>query len=259
MLREGHGEPVVLFHGVTCSERIWHQVVPLLSPHYEVFTLTSLGHRGGHAAESGTRIKDVINDAETTLNQLQLDRPHLVGNSMGGWIAIELARRGRASSVCALSPAGFWDVSSSNQLHALQVLKSVVRMTQATRWALPALSRIGIIRKFAMKENVVNGDRLSSDELINMADDLLGCSVKNDLLNTSEAIEPLSPAPCPILLAWSESDRIFSPDINGAIARERIPDAEWQVLPKVGHLSMLDDPKLLAKTILEWIGTRSGS
>src|SRR5690606_20547675 len=98
MLREGQGEPVVLLHGVTCSKNVWQKVVPLLSPHYEVFAFTALGHQGGTAAKSGTGIQDVIDDAEATLDQLQLDRPHLVGNSMGGWVAIELARRGRASS-----------------------------------------------------------------------------------------------------------------------------------------------------------------
>jgi len=254
MLREGQGEPVVLLHGVTCSEQVWRKVVPLLSPHYEVFAFTALGHHGGRAARQGTRIQDVIDDAEAILDQLQLDRPHLVGNSMGGWVAIELARRARASSVCALSPAGFWDASASNHSRATQSLKRVARMTQATRWALPALAHLGMVRRFAMKENAVDGARLSREELIQIADDLLGCTAKFDLLNTTEAIDPLHPAPCPILLAWAEADRIFPPQVNGAIARKRIPEAQWQLLPKVGHLPMVDNPELVAKTVHEWIG-----
>lgn len=257
MLRQGNGEPVVLLHGVTCSETVWHKVVPLLSPHHEVFAFTALGHRGGNAAKPGTRIQDVIDDAEATLDQLRLDRPHLVGNSMGGWVAIELARRGRAGSVCAFSPAGFWNASSSTHSHATQALKSVVRMTQATRWALPALAHLGIVRKFAMKENAVDGSRLSREELIQMADDLLGCTAKFDLLNTTETIEPLHPAPCPILLAWAEADRIFPPRVNGVIARERIPGAEWRLLPKVGHLPMVDNPELVADTVLKWVAAHS--
>ncbi|MAL97295.1 MAG: alpha/beta hydrolase [Alteromonadaceae bacterium] len=257
MLREGNGEPVVLFHGVTCSERVWAPIAHLLSPHCEVFAPTSMGHRGGAAARPGVKIADLVDDAEATLDQLKLDRPHLVGNSLGGWIAMELARRGRASSVCALSPAGCWDVAKSGQRQATDKLKGVVRLTRATRWALPLASRLGVIRKFAMRENAVNGARVSSQELISMADDLLGCTAKYDLLNTTEAMAPLKPAPCPVLLAWAEFDRIFPPEVNGPIARELIPDAEWRVLPKVGHLPMLDDPELVAKTIIDWVNAHS--
>lgn len=253
MLREGRGEPIVLFHGVTCSERIWRPVVPLLSPHHEVFAPTCLGHRGSHEAQPGTRMADVIDDAEAMLDELGLDRPHLVGNSMGGWLAIELARRGRARSVCAFSPAGFWEPSSRNQGHATKALEGLVRRTQAARWALPALSRFGVVRKIAMKENVVHGRHLTGEQLVDMADDLLGCTVKYGLLRTREVIAPLDPAPCPILLAWADSDWLFPPEVNGAIARERIPDAEWKLLPEVGHLPMLDDPGLVARTVLEWV------
>ena len=250
MLKEGSGEPIVLFHGVTCSERVWGRVLPLLSVNHYVVAPTLLGHRGGTAAKKGTRMADVIDDAEAILDRLKLDRPHLAGNSMGGWVAIELARRGRASSVCALSPAGFWDVSSGSQSHATEILKKVVARTQSSRWALPLLSKFGAVRKSAMRANAVNGHRLTDKEFINMADDLLGCSARNDLLNTTEQIEAFNSIPCPIMLAWSQCDRIFPLQVNGEIARKLIPEAEWRVLPNVGHLPMIDDPKLVVETIL---------
>ena len=51
---------------------------------------------------------DVIDESERYLDERGLDRPHLAGHSMGGFIALELARRGRAASVCVFSPGGLW-------------------------------------------------------------------------------------------------------------------------------------------------------
>ena len=98
--------PLVLLHPILCSGRIWDDVVPLLSTHHEVYTPTLLGHRGGPSVQRHpATIIDVIDAAERFLDDQQLARPHLVGNSTGGYVAIELARRGRAATVCALSPA----------------------------------------------------------------------------------------------------------------------------------------------------------
>lgn len=251
MHRSGIREPLVLLHGVTCSARIWAPVIPRLSGRYDVIAPTAIGHRGGTVTRGPTRIVDVVDDAERMLDDLQLERTHLAGNSMGGWVAIELARRGRALSVCALSPAGCWQAESANHLHATEALKAVVRMTRLTRWALPALARSAVVRRFAMRDNAAHGERLTPAMLIDMADDLLGCTARDDLLATTDALAPLDPLPCPIMLAWSERDRIFPPLVNGAWARKLFPGAQWRLLPRVGHLPMLDDPALVAKTITE--------
>jgi len=100
-----------------------------------------------------------------------------------------------------------------------------------------------------MRDNAVHGDRLSASEFIDMADDLLGCTARDDLLGTTEQLAPIEPLPCPIVLAWAGSDRIFPPTVNGARARALVPHAEWRVLPGVGHVAMTDDPVLVARTI----------
>jgi pimeloyl-ACP methyl ester carboxylesterase len=97
MLRQGKGPPLVLFHGVLCSERVWERVIPLVAPHHDTIALTALGHKGGNAARARpTRFSHVIDDAQETLDRLGIAKAHLAGNSMGGWVALELARRGRA-------------------------------------------------------------------------------------------------------------------------------------------------------------------
>jgi pimeloyl-ACP methyl ester carboxylesterase len=101
--------PLVLLHGTAMSGNAWQDVVPLLSDHHEAFTPTAFGHRGGPPVQRRpATITDVVDAAERYLDERGLERPHLAGNSLGGLVAIELARRGRAATVCAFSPAGFW-------------------------------------------------------------------------------------------------------------------------------------------------------
>jgi pimeloyl-ACP methyl ester carboxylesterase len=250
-LRAGAGEPLVLLHGVTGSAHMWKRVLPLLAPHYDTIALTALGHCGGREpASRPTRVQDVIDDAERSLDELGLARVHLAGNSLGGWVALELARRGRARSVCALSPAGVWDPAESTDARAK--LERVARTTAATRRMLPWTAKLSFIRRFALRDNAVHGDRASAEELVQLADDLLGCVARDDLLATKESLSPLR-APCPITIAWSGEDRIFPLALHEPRAREWFPDARFVRLDGIGHVPMIDDPERVARTILEAI------
>lgn len=244
-------ENLVLFHGVTGSSSMWSNVVPLLEPDHNVFTPTALGHRGGRPSNPGDQVRDLVDDAERTLDELGLDRAHLVGNSIGGWMAIELARRGRARSVVALSPAGCWDVATGGHLDGAAKLRRAITLARRTRWAMPWLSHLGVVRRLALRDNAVHGERVSPAELREVVDDLMACTLLEELLRTEEQIAPLDPLPCPVVLAWSERDRILPVGTAGACARSLMPQATWRVLPGVGHVPMFDDPALVARVVRE--------
>lgn len=250
-LRAGSGSPLVLLHGVTGSARMWQQVMPLLAPHYDVVATTALGHRGGPALEAATgptQIRDIVDDAERSLDRLGFGRVHLAGNSMGGWVALELARRGRALSVCALSPAGVWQ--AGGQHRASHKLRSARNSSRAARWLLPLLAHSARFRRWALRDNAANGERVPREELLEMIDDMLGCAVAEDLLRTNEALAPLEPS-CPVTLAWCGEDRLFPVHLHRAQAEALVPHARFTILRGVGHVPMLDDAELVARTILE--------
>lgn len=248
-LRAGSGEPLLLLHGVTGSSKMWRRVMPLLSPHHDVIAPTALGHRGGAPVNRRpTQIQHVVDDAERSIDALGFDRVHLAGNSMGGWVALELARRNRALSVCALSPAGVWVEHGGQQ--AASKLRRALAMTRRSRRILPLLVQNALFRRLALHDNAAHGERVSAAELIELVDDLLGCEVSEDIFSSSEQLTPLSPS-CPVTLAWSGADRIFPVRMHAARARELVPDAHFMLLDGVGHVPMLDDPQLVAATILE--------
>jgi pimeloyl-ACP methyl ester carboxylesterase len=254
MLRQGSGDPLVLFHGILGSERMWRGVMPHLALHHDTIAPTALGHAGGsRALTRPAAIADVIDDAERLLDSLGLQTAHLVGNSMGGWVAIELARRGRARSVCTFSPAGFWDPETTQTHRAVVKLRRTIRDARRGRFILPLAARSGRFRRWAMQLNAVHGERMSAADVVGAADDLLHCTVAHDLLGTREWIAPFDRLPCPMTVVWAARDRVFPIAPSSDRARTTLPDARYVVLDDVGHVPMFDDPGLVARTILSSI------
>lgn len=241
--------PVVLLHNACASGRLWADVVPLLSGAHDVRTPTLLGHRGGPPIERRpATVTDMVDAAERYLDGHGLVRPHIAGVSVGGWVAIELARRGRAESVCAFSPAGFWWDSDSHE----QVLGKIRRLRTLIRVARPAAPltlRFAIVRRVGLRAGACHGDRLDAARTLEVMDDSLDCPFM-DHYAPDEHVAPLDPVPCPITLAWAEFDRLVPAATYGRNARKLLPGATWVLLPGVGHLAPVDDPALVARTIV---------
>lgn len=247
-------EPLLLLHGVTMSARVWADVIPLLTDHYEVIAPTALGHRGGPQLTGRATIEALTDETERLLDARGLDRVHVAGNSLGGWMAIELARRGRAVTVCALSPAGFWTPGTADETHATNIIRRNRHLVQVFRPVAPALLRFAYVRRLAMRDVAEHGERLTPAQAFVAVLDVASCPAAEDMLGTSEQVAPLHPLPCPVTLAWAANDRIFPPGVNGVTARKRLPQANYLLLPEVGHVPMIDNPRLCAHTILATTG-----
>jgi pimeloyl-ACP methyl ester carboxylesterase len=253
--------PIVLLHPFLLSGSVWQDVVPLLSSYHQVFAPTLLGHRGGPPAQRVQRrpvtIWDVIDAVEEYLDEHGLQRPHLAGNSLGGFVALELARRDRAQTVCALSPAGFWSTADGSLARAAN---KVHRIATVSRLAVPAGAlafRSATVRRLSLRflDTACHGDRLTAARLVEMCKDAGACTVTNEVLSTEdEQVAPLDPVPCPITLAWSAKDSLLPVATYGKVAQERLPQAAFEILADVNHVPMLDDPDLIARTILTVTG-----
>jgi pimeloyl-ACP methyl ester carboxylesterase len=100
-----------------------------------------------------------------------------------------------------------------------------------------------------------HADRLSAAQAVQLCEDTVKCTVTNEVFSTDEEqIAPMDPLPCPITLAWSEKDSLFPVATYGKVARERLPKATFKMLPDVNHVPMIDDPDLVARTILTVTG-----
>ena len=252
----GEGPPLVLLHGLTGTWRMWTPVLPALAAHHRVVALTLPGHHGAAALPADVQLSlPTLADAlEAQLDAAGLAQVHIAGNSLGGWLSLELARRGRALSVVALSPAGGW--------RTLQDLKRVVtqidgaaRMGARVRGLMAPVLRPGAVRRVAFRGTMEHVERIPPRAVGEILDDLVGCSVLAEFMASTERDEPflggMEHVTAPIRIAWAEKDRTIPFDRYGAPLVERIPGAELVMLPGVGHVPMWDDPELVARTILE--------
>jgi pimeloyl-ACP methyl ester carboxylesterase len=98
---------------------------------------------------------------------------------------------------------------------------------------------------------------LPADRIVEVLGDVLACTITGDLFSTDEEqVAPMDPLPCPVTIAWSEKDTLIPLTPYGKLAHQRLPQATFTILPDVGHVPMVDDPELVARTILTTTGAR---
>jgi pimeloyl-ACP methyl ester carboxylesterase len=260
LYRAGEGEPVLLLHGFTGHWRHWKPVLADLVARYEVIAPTLSGHNGGPAYPSGMgleKVADAGDSLERHLDELGVGTAHFVGNSMGGSLAIELAKRGRACSVVAFSPGGGWELGSPDPERIARFFARQMRMVRVSRKQIPRLMRRPGARKLAMRDIMRHGELIAPADAVDLSLDPLGCTVVSDVLQSLRAgrahLDGLDQVAAPTLIAWAELDRILPLATCSARLRREIPNAEFQILPRVGHVPMWDDTRLVVKTITGWV------
>ncbi|MGI8814455.1 MAG: alpha/beta fold hydrolase [Pseudonocardia sp.] len=98
---------------------------------------------------------------------------------------------------------------------------------------------------------------MSAQDLADMIADAVECTALSGALSGRVQLQPLEPfdvALCPVRIAWAERDRTIPYRRYGHPMRAKVPGAEFITLPGVGHVPMSDDPRLVARTILEMTG-----
>src|SRR5262249_25951396 len=110
MHRGGSGEPLLLIHGFSATWRVWEPMLPLVEGEFDALAVTLGGHVGGpEVAACELSVSGLADLLERAMDDAGFETAHVVGNSLGGWLALELGHRGRARSVVALAPAGGWE------------------------------------------------------------------------------------------------------------------------------------------------------
>ena len=249
--RLGAGEPLLLLHGTGGSRAHWRPVVDLLEGQRDLLLVDLPGHGESDPPPPGvphtpTGYASVL---EQLLGELGIDRPHLAGNSVGGWTALELAKRGRARSVVAIGPAGLW--RRKDPWRCVFQLWAQHRLGRAFAPLTPALMRNPAGRAVLLRGTVAKPSRVSPDAAVEMAVTYAQTpSFKQHLSATRrERFQGGRDIDVPVTVAWGEKDRL----IPGKARRrdELPPHARVLTLVGCGHLPMWDDPQLVAETILD--------
>jgi pimeloyl-ACP methyl ester carboxylesterase len=124
-------------------------------------------------------------------------------------------------------------------------------MARITRGIAPLVMKSPPLRRWAMRDLACHGDRISAARAVELANHALGCSIFDDVFRENdEQVVAMDPLPCPITIAWAEKDILLPVELYETAVKERLPGAVFTILLGVGHVPMLDDPELVARTIL---------
>jgi pimeloyl-ACP methyl ester carboxylesterase len=253
--RAGSGSPMVLIHGFSASWGVWRPVLPALEQHHDVLVATLLGHSGGpaYAAGSPATPRAMADALERDMDSAGFERAHLVGNSLGGWLALELAARGRALSTTALSPAGGWNHGGRETTRLGRMFRQNYRLLKLLGPDGARLMSRPRFRALALRDAAMRPAELPAALAVEMTQAAAACAIYLPLLEqlTSSGFGELGAIDSPVQIAWGTKDRILRWPGYAERFRRMTPEAQWVELDGLGHCPMLDDAPLTTRTILE--------
>ena len=252
----------MLLHGITDTWRTWDLVLGRLERGHDVLAPTLLGHAGGPPLGGELTDASLADAVEHAMDQADFDDAHLVGNSLGGFVALQLAMRGRARSVVALAPVGGWPSGDPGFDEAQQFFRD---MRVALDDALPRAEWIVSTprgRRRATEHSVAHFEHIPPDLIFHQMHGAAECSALEPMLETSKRegwrLER-DRINCPVRVVWGTADRILPwPATASRFQNEWVPDADWVVLEGIGHCPQLDVPERTAGLIAEFAARAIG-
>lgn len=254
--RRGRGEPLVLIHGIGSHWQIWSPVIDRLAERHDVIAADSPGFGHSPALPPGVdpTVESYATAFERFFDELGLRRPCVAGNSMGGGIALELARRGAARSVTAISPVGFW--TARERLfcqRSLGLSRGVPEPLAKVALALvgSAAGRTLLLAQFfARPWRIPAADARLTLEDFRAAPAFWEALAAFDRYTFHGGHE----LQVPVTIAWGSRDRLLLFGRQAPRARRVLPDARHVTLDGLGHTPFYDDPALVAEVMLRATG-----
>ena len=254
--RSGRGEPLLLLHGMGSSRRDFAAVLPALSARFEVLAMDLPGAgRSRHLRQRPT-VAAITDAVEHTLDDEGLGTVHVLGNSLGARVAVELARRGRARSVVAIAPSGMNLPAERAYQGAGLALARV-----AFRCIAPVLEPLS--RSKAGRAALLTG--LKARPLASTAEEVLGAgdgfSDARDywrtllwalLLDVPRGMDQIE---CPVTLVQGTADLIASGQTPRYLPL--IPGSRFRPLLAAGHAPQSDRPAMIVR-LVEQTAARTG-
>lgn len=248
----GSGEPLLLIHGLGSASTAWKPLIPELISQYQVITVDLPGH-GQSPLPHGTPL-DPESLARLILEHLDernISHLHLVGNSLGGWIALELAALApeRVKSVVALAPAGLWLKPDITRVRGEARARLMAKLLHKPA---PKLLQYKFARQIGFSTVSPKWDQLDVQTCI---DATIAMGTSRGYFPTWDAFlgkrfDEEIPATIPVTIIFGDTDNTLP--AHTSQERSLAPEhAKWVVIPECGHAPMWDHPSEVINHIRE--------
>lgn len=255
-LEGGEGEVLILLHGFGADKDAWNRMAKHLTPHFHVIAIDLPGF--GNSFKDRHLNYDVqmqVKWLKETVAHLNLSQFHLAGNSMGGYIAANYAalNPGKISSLWLINTLGvatapdskmFKDITqkkrpavlANSKLQYKQLISNVFHNAPyMPDFFIEALAR-NAVDNFSMNKQIFDDIHHTSDHQVNFS---------SPLENALAGFER------PLLITWGEKDKIVHPD-GANILHKIVPTSKVKIIDQVGHVPMIEVPKLTARQFIDF-------
>ncbi|HYR96920.1 MAG TPA: alpha/beta fold hydrolase [Candidatus Binatus sp.] len=257
----GSGPVLLLIHGIAGSSATWNDVLPWLAERYCVVAPDLLGHGGSAKPRGDYSLGAYASGIRDLLGVLGHERASVVGHSLGGGVAMQLAYQfpERCERLVLVSSGGL-----GRELHPLLRAAAL----PGAEWVLPLLCAGGIrgavdgVARFFRRAGVRAGPDV--DELWRGFCSLADADSRQAFVHTLRTIvDPggqrvnatdrlYLAARVPTLIVWGERDPMI-PSSHGRAAHDAIPGSRLEIFPNTGHFPHRDDPRRFVEVLLEFL------
>jgi pimeloyl-ACP methyl ester carboxylesterase len=239
--RRGSGPALLLLHPLGADRHVWSPVLDRLAAERDVICADLPGFGGSAPLEGDASPRALAGAVAEFARALGLGSDvHVAGNSLGGWVALEMALAGDARSVTAIAPAGLWP-------QPLTPKRGTVRTLARTMLpVLPALVRSGPGRRVALAATVADAERVPPADALRLVRSYAtapGFAEVNAAMRAGR-FQGLERIRVPVTLGWCEFDRLVAKPAH-------LPPTVRSVdLAGCGHVPMWDAPEKVANLLL---------
>jgi len=247
--RGGQGEPLLYLHSASAESAMWNEAFELLAARYDVIAPVHPGFPGSTGLERIHSVGDVVLHYVDLLNRLGIARAHVVGSSLGGWIAAELASLypERVGSLALVGAAGLWiEGAPIAEVFGIMPGQLAERLFHDQQHPIAQMLHAAGENVFDTPppEDVLLAFHQSTEATARVA--------WNPYFHNPALERRLDRIAAPALVLWGADDKLI-PRAHAERYRERIAGASLRLIPNCGHLPAIEQPAAFAKEVLDFL------
>jgi pimeloyl-ACP methyl ester carboxylesterase len=245
--------PLVLLHGLAERRQVFSRLVPLLAPHLRVAAIDLPGFGSSPPLPGGGfDLGTVCRRVEAVVAELGLERPAMLGHSLGGGIAVRYAaeRPGALRALVLIAPAGL--IATGAVRPSWRRPRAHALGRGALRAALPLIAARRELRERAFARVVGDPSSLDAElarELLMGAAQGRSTPAAGIEIVYAGLRDRLDALTLPVLVVWGQRDHVVSPRY-AELLRDALSDGRLLLLRDSGHVPMCEQPAEVAAAVL---------